>query len=42
MRNREKNAFETKPSPVAYISDFQITVIWEKRQYLKTKQKQIA
>ena len=36
---REKNAFETKTSPVAYISDFQIIVIREKRQYLKRKQK---
>ena len=35
---RKKNAFETKTSPVAYISDFQIIVIREKRQYLKTKQ----
>ena len=38
----KKNAFETKTSPVAYMSDFQIIVIREKRQYLKTKQKQIA
>ena len=29
-------------SPVAYVSDFQVIVIREKRQYLKTKQKQVA
>ena len=38
----KKNAFETKTSPVLYISDFQIIVTLEKQHYLKTKQNQIA
>ena len=42
LRNRKKNAFETKTSPVPYISDFQIIVTLEKQHYLKTKQNQIA
>ena len=37
----EKNAFEKKTSPVAYISNFQIIVIRKKRQYLTTKQKKL-
>ena len=40
MGNR--NAFETKTSPVVYISDFQIIFTREKQHYLKTEQKQIG
>ena len=39
MRNSKKKPFETKPSPVAFISDFQNIITWENLHYLKTKHK---